>query len=159
MPINNENPQFVISNSFVPQTMGDYFHRSFEKSKLFFFGDEDIDVTITAIALDTTSSFTDVERTLPSGFSSEDKKKGKKCRVDTCQVTLTDESGYRKRRSICKQCMFDPELVVRGELMRYCQQCSRLECLDEFEGHRRSCRKSLEKHRKSIYLKQDRKVF
>ena len=39
------------------------------------------------------------------------------------------------------------EVIIDGVPLRHCQQCSRFEPLDAFDGDKRSCRAKLEVHR------------
>eukprot|EP00873_Tetraselmis_striata_P008406 jgi/Tetstr1/428670/TSEL_018658.t1 len=53
---------------------------------------------------------------------------------------------YSRRRKCCATCMTMTSVISGGVEKRYCQQCSTLHLLEEFDGVRRSCRKGLQKH-------------
>eukprot|EP00192_Tetraselmis_astigmatica_P005827 CAMPEP_0117656568 /NCGR_PEP_ID=MMETSP0804-20121206/4874_1 /TAXON_ID=1074897 /ORGANISM="Tetraselmis astigmatica, Strain CCMP880" /LENGTH=451 /DNA_ID=CAMNT_0005462979 /DNA_START=248 /DNA_END=1603 /DNA_ORIENTATION=+ len=69
------------------------------------------------------------------------------CQAEGCgsDVTRATKVLYRRHR-LCDTCARKDSLVVRGREVRFCQQCSTLHPLTEFEGHRRSCRTMLAKH-------------
>ena len=69
------------------------------------------------------------------------------CLNDSCRVDLSQDKAYYKRRKLCGTCIHSFSVVVRGREMRFCQQCSSLHPIGEFDGERRSCRKTLEKHK------------
>mmetsp|Transcript_21541 Transcript_21541/g.59875 ORF Transcript_21541/g.59875 Transcript_21541/m.59875 type:complete len:351 (-) Transcript_21541:386-1438(-) len=69
------------------------------------------------------------------------------CLNDSCRVDLSKDKAYYKRRKLCGRCIHSFSVVVGGKEMRFCQQCSSLHGIAEFDGERRSCRKTLEKHK------------
>ena len=72
---------------------------------------------------------------------------GRICRIDTCTADVSQETVYYKRRRVCRACVRAPSLLVDGKEARFCQQCSQLHPLDEFDGLKRSCRSKLATHR------------
>ena len=75
--------------------------------------------------------------------SSTPSQKKRRCQVDSCRVDLTNASTYCKRRKICETCIRSPTVLDEGRVMRYCQQCSKLHDVAEFDGTKRSCRRKL----------------
>ena len=71
----------------------------------------------------------------------------KRCRVDTCGVDITSDQSYRKRYRLCKSCMGQFLILIDGQEMRFCQQCSNLHPVEAFEGSKRSCRAKLVEHK------------
>ena len=69
------------------------------------------------------------------------------CQAEGCRADVTRATKvlYRRHR-LCDTCARKESLVVRGREVRFCQQCSTLHPLTEFDGHRRSCRTMLAKH-------------
>ncbi|GAB4816874.1 hypothetical protein N2152v2_003920 [Parachlorella kessleri] len=68
-------------------------------------------------------------------------------RVPNC----TSEPGegdakYYKRFRICRQHATQASVDLEGQVVRFCQQCGRFQHISDFDGDRRSCRASLEKH-------------
>lgn len=70
-------------------------------------------------------------------------QKKRRCQVDSCRADLTNASTYCKRRKICETCIRSPTVLDEGRMMRYCQQCSKLHDVAEFDGTKRSCRRKL----------------
>ena len=68
------------------------------------------------------------------------------CQVEGCREPLGDLKVYHKRYKICLTHLRSPELLVKGQWCRFCQQCGRFHGLEEFEGAKRSCRARLERH-------------
>lgn len=75
--------------------------------------------------------------------SSNPSQKKRRCQVDSCRADLTNASTYCKRRKICETCIRSPTVLDEGRMMRYCQQCSKLHDVAEFDGTKRSCRRKL----------------
>ena len=71
----------------------------------------------------------------------------RRCQGDDCQVDLTHAKRYYKRRKLCGNCISASSVVVGGVECRYCQQCSCLHNITDFDQARRSCRMKLEKHK------------
>lgn len=67
------------------------------------------------------------------------------CRIGSCGASLVDLKKINQRCRLCEACMRAPLLAVGGAAMRFCQQCSRLDDVANFDGARRSCRKGLMK--------------
>jgi hypothetical protein len=69
------------------------------------------------------------------------------CQGDECQADLTQAKRYYKRRRLCGNCIGAHFVSVGGVECRYCQQCSCLHNIAEFDKGRKSCRMKLEKHK------------
>jgi hypothetical protein len=76
------------------------------------------------------------------------------CQNKTCGVSLTHEKPYCQRYRLCKHCIGQLSLIVNGEAKRFCQQCSLLHPIGEFDTDKKSCRKKLAKH--ALRLRQRR---
>mmetsp|Transcript_42161 Transcript_42161/g.109332 ORF Transcript_42161/g.109332 Transcript_42161/m.109332 type:complete len:300 (+) Transcript_42161:3-902(+) len=74
------------------------------------------------------------------------------CRVDSCKAPLEDASKYSRRRKYCSSCMRLGSVVYDGVESRYCQQCSTIHQLADFNGNNRSCRKSLLRRNNKLRL-------
>lgn len=70
-----------------------------------------------------------------------------RCQSEGCDADMSRATKvlYRRHR-LCDCCAKKESLVVKGCEVRFCQQCSGLHPLLEFDGLKRSCRKTLEKH-------------
>lgn len=51
-----------------------------------------------------------------------------------------------QRYRLCPEHMKAPQFLIAGELHRWCQKCGKFHPLTQFEGVKRSCRVSLERH-------------
>ena len=69
------------------------------------------------------------------------------CRIFSCTSDLSAETSYYKRRRVCRKCVRSTSICINGQEFRFCQQCSQLHPVDEFDGFKRSCRSKLAKHR------------
>lgn len=54
-----------------------------------------------------------------------------------CGMDITHLKAYHQRHRLCEAHMKAPALVVNGQLVRLCQQCSKFHSLPEFEGTKR----------------------
>lgn len=68
------------------------------------------------------------------------------CQVDGCNLDLTSAKDYHRRHRICESHSKCPSITVSGTERRFCQQCSRLHDLSEFDDKKRSCRRRLSDH-------------
>jgi hypothetical protein len=68
------------------------------------------------------------------------------CQNDVCGARLEGEKAYYQRYHLCKQCIGLPELVIEGDAKRFCQQCSLLHPIGEFDAGKKSCRTKLAMH-------------
>lgn len=68
------------------------------------------------------------------------------CQIRDCGADLSGEKQYCRRYKLCRSCMNCVSLLVDGLEMRFCQQCSYLHPLEEFDGNKRSCREKLQRH-------------
>ncbi|XP_075491432.1 squamosa promoter-binding-like protein 3 [Primulina tabacum] len=68
------------------------------------------------------------------------------CQVDECNLDLTSAKNYHRRHRICGSHSKCPSITVSGRERRFCQQCSRLHDLSEFDDKKRSCRRRLSDH-------------
>ena len=70
------------------------------------------------------------------------------CQIPGCCVRLT-ENDFRTghpRFQMCKIHKDALDIDIEGKLHRFCQQCGRLQVSLDFDGLKRSCRQSLERH-------------
>ncbi|WOH13710.1 hypothetical protein DCAR_0833221 [Daucus carota subsp. sativus] len=68
------------------------------------------------------------------------------CLVDGCNADLSRCRDYHRRHKVCELHSKTPQVTVRGQEQRFCQQCSRFHSLVEFDEEKRSCRKRLDGH-------------
>ncbi|KAK9078928.1 hypothetical protein SSX86_002987 [Deinandra increscens subsp. villosa] len=69
-----------------------------------------------------------------------------RCQVEGCNLDLASAKDYHRRHKICVDHSKSPQVVVAGMERRFCQQCSRLHDLSEFDDGKRSCRRRLSAH-------------
>ena len=77
----------------------------------------------------------------------------RRCVADGCKADISQLKEYYRRRKLCEECINSREIQYGGCSMRFCQQCSKLHNMTEFDGPKRSCRKRLEKHRLAVSRK------
>jgi len=70
-----------------------------------------------------------------------------KCLADGCKLELNGNGAYNLRYRLCEDHIKAMTLFQGGVAKRFCQQCSRLHEMSEFEGKRRSCISSLRLHK------------
>ncbi|CAK9183192.1 unnamed protein product, partial [Ilex paraguariensis] len=68
------------------------------------------------------------------------------CLVDGCNADLSKCRDYHRRHKVCEHHTKTPQVTIRGQKQRFCQQCSRFHSLEEFDEGKRSCRKRLDGH-------------
>ncbi|CAN0929204.1 Squamosa promoter-binding-like protein 16 [Linum grandiflorum] len=68
------------------------------------------------------------------------------CLVDGCTSDLTKCREYHRRHKVCEVHSKTARVFVKGQELRFCQQCSRFHSLGEFDDGKRSCRKRLDGH-------------
>jgi len=69
------------------------------------------------------------------------------CQAEGCGADIPRGAKLLDRRhKICDSCTKSDSLIVKGDEVRFCQQCSSLHPLSEFDGYKRSCRRMLKKH-------------
>ncbi|TVU07700.1 hypothetical protein EJB05_41066 [Eragrostis curvula] len=68
------------------------------------------------------------------------------CQVEGCSVDLSSAKDYHRKHRICLAHSKAPKVVVAGLERRFCQQCSQLHGLAEFDQNKRSCRRRLSHH-------------
>ncbi|KAJ6850502.1 squamosa promoter-binding-like protein 12 [Iris pallida] len=68
------------------------------------------------------------------------------CQVEDCNVDLTGAKDYHRKHRVCETHSKSPKVVVAGQELRFCQQCSRFHDLSEFDQKKRSCRRRLSDH-------------
>jgi hypothetical protein len=76
------------------------------------------------------------------------------CQNICCGASLAHEKAYCQRYHLCKHCIGKLSLIFDGEAKRFCQQCSLLHPIGEFDTDKKSCRKKLAKH--ALRLRQRR---
>lgn len=68
------------------------------------------------------------------------------CQVDGCTRQLLPLRSYYQRQHICEDHFRALAITdASGRVTRFCQQCTKLEPVESFDGERRSCRVSLER--------------
>lgn len=66
------------------------------------------------------------------------------CRVEGCTAPLQQAKRFYQRQHICERHFQALSITdANGRRHRFCQQCTRLHPISEFEGTKRSCRSSL----------------
>ncbi|RAL45068.1 hypothetical protein DM860_003827 [Cuscuta australis] len=70
------------------------------------------------------------------------------CQVDECRENLTSAKDYHRRHKVCELHSKAVKALVREQVQRFCQQCSRFHLLSEFDEGKRSCRRRLAGHNK-----------
>lgn len=83
---------------------------------------------------------------------------GHYCKIDGCHADISREIFYYKKRRMCRSCVAADAVIVDGASMRFCQQCSLLHNLSDFDGSRRSCRQKLEKHKLKVRKSRNKKA-
>ncbi|GJV32950.1 squamosa promoter-binding-like protein 13A [Tanacetum coccineum] len=68
------------------------------------------------------------------------------CLVDGCMDDLSNCKNYHQRHKVCEAHSKSPQVLINGQALRFCQQCSRFQPLEEFDEEKRSCRKRLDGH-------------
>ena len=68
------------------------------------------------------------------------------CHVCQSEVDVEDIKRYIRCRKICNTCRTSLSCSKNGQIVRYCQLCSWVHPLEDFDGDRRSCRSELMKH-------------
>nr|GEY18371.1 hypothetical protein [Tanacetum cinerariifolium] len=68
------------------------------------------------------------------------------CLVDGCMGDLSNYGKYHQRHKVCEAHSKSPQVLINDQLLRFCQQCSRFQSLEEFDEEKRSCRKRLDGH-------------
>ncbi|KAK1324536.1 putative squamosa promoter-binding-like protein 19 [Acorus calamus] len=71
-----------------------------------------------------------------------------KCQVEGCEEDISGSKAYYRNHKICEGHYKAPVVRVGGVQERFCQRCTRFHELLEFDGSKRTCRKSLEAHNK-----------
>ncbi|KAF2549605.1 hypothetical protein F2Q70_00021095 [Brassica cretica] len=66
--------------------------------------------------------------------------------VDGCELDLSSAKDYHRKHRVCENHSKCPKVTVGGLERRFCQQCSRLHAVSEFDEKKRSCRKRLSHH-------------
>ncbi|GJT48683.1 squamosa promoter-binding-like protein 13A [Tanacetum coccineum] len=68
------------------------------------------------------------------------------CLVDGCMDDLSNCGKYHQRHKVCEAHSKSPQVLINDQILRFCQQCSRFQSLEEFDEEKRSCRKRLDGH-------------
>ncbi|CAF1973027.1 unnamed protein product [Brassica oleracea var. botrytis] len=69
-----------------------------------------------------------------------------RCQIDGCELDLSSAKDYHRKHRVCQSHSKCPVVTVGGMERRFCQQCSRLHAVSEFDEKKRSCRKRLSHH-------------
>ncbi|CAN7049954.1 unnamed protein product [Brassica rapa subsp. trilocularis] len=69
-----------------------------------------------------------------------------RCQIDGCELDLSSAKDYHRKHRVCESHSKSPVVTVGGFERRFCQQCSRLHAVSEFDEKKRSCRKRLSHH-------------
>ncbi|CAH8349627.1 unnamed protein product [Eruca vesicaria subsp. sativa] len=69
-----------------------------------------------------------------------------RCQIDGCELDLSSAKDYHRKHRVCENHSKSPKVTVGGLERRFCQQCSRLHAVSEFDEKKRSCRKRLTHH-------------
>ncbi|CAF2045265.1 hypothetical protein HID58_034709 [Brassica napus] len=69
-----------------------------------------------------------------------------RCQVDGCDLDLSSAKDYHRKHRVCETHSKCPKVTVSGVERRFCQQCSRLHAVSEFDEKKRSCRIRLSHH-------------
>ncbi|KAG2318863.1 hypothetical protein Bca4012_054934 [Brassica carinata] len=69
-----------------------------------------------------------------------------RCQIDGCELDLSSAKDYHRKHRVCQNHSKCPKVTVGGLERRFCQQCSRLHAVSEFDEKKRSCRKRLTHH-------------
>ncbi|KAL1187605.1 Squamosa promoter-binding-like protein 11 [Cardamine amara subsp. amara] len=69
-----------------------------------------------------------------------------RCQIDGCEQDLSSAKDYHRKHRVCEKHSKCPKVLVSGLERRFCQQCSRLHAVSEFDDKKRSCRKRLSHH-------------
>ena len=79
------------------------------------------------------------------------------CKIPNCKNDVSVCREYYRKRKLCPACSQEPQVFYEGEWKRYCQQCSQLHPVDDFDGRKRSCRTKLGRHRARATANKQRK--
>ncbi|KAG2440884.1 hypothetical protein HXX76_003738 [Chlamydomonas incerta] len=68
------------------------------------------------------------------------------CEVTGCGLCLEGLKRYYIRMRVCEKHLHAPAVLVNGTISRFCQQCGKWQAVTEFEGSKKSCIATLERH-------------
>ncbi|KAG2450568.1 hypothetical protein HYH02_005069 [Chlamydomonas schloesseri] len=68
------------------------------------------------------------------------------CEVTGCGLCLEGLKRYYIRMRVCEKHLHAPAVLVNGTISRFCQQCGKWQAVAEFEGSKKSCIATLERH-------------
>ncbi|KAF3606229.1 hypothetical protein DY000_02047119 [Brassica cretica] len=74
-----------------------------------------------------------------------------RCQVDGCELDLSSAKDYHRKHRVCETHSKCPKVTVSGVERRFCQQCSRLHAVSEFDEKKRSCRKHQRQHTNVVW--------
>ncbi|GAQ92321.1 hypothetical protein KFL_009790030 [Klebsormidium nitens] len=77
------------------------------------------------------------------------------CLIEGCGADLSGSKDYHQRHKVCEVHARAASALHKGQLMRFCQQCSRFHPVAEFDEGKRSCRRRLLGHNKRRRKKED----
>lgn len=84
---------------------------------------------------------------LDAAAAGNNQKKRTICRVEGCTVILAEQKAFNLRVGVCSTHMQADSVAIDGVPNRFCQKCFKFHILSMFDGMKRSCRSSLERHR------------
>lgn len=97
--------------------------------------------------------------TVAPGRGTVAKKRGRKpsegrcCMVPSCRKPLFRNHMYYFRRRMCESCIRQSSVLIDGREMRFCQQCSLVHPVSDFDTNKRSCRAKLQAHKARAHSK------
>ncbi|KAJ7517963.1 hypothetical protein O6H91_21G048200 [Diphasiastrum complanatum] len=68
------------------------------------------------------------------------------CQAEGCTADMSRAKHYYRRHKVCEHHSKASHIFANGQAQRFCQQCSRLHPVAEFDDAKRSCRKRLADH-------------
>lgn len=86
-------------------------------------------------------------RRTPKNLADQHRTEPEPCQIPFCGGVINPQNKYNRRYKMCEACMRKDSVHVDGAEVRFCQQCSCLHRLSEFDGLRRSCRQQLDRHK------------
>jgi len=82
-----------------------------------------------------------------------------KCQIEGCTTDIRKLKPYHRRHRICEKHERDPEVLINGTKMRFCQMCGRVQPVEDFDGLRRTCRDRLASHNRRRRAKRNPQAY